>query len=239
MSTYLFVHGAWMGKFAWNDIIPRLEAQGHDTISFDLPAHGADQTPAASVSLDSYRDAVLDALGDRTDVVLVGHSMAGVVIATVAEARPSQIKSLVFVCAYLPRNGESVYGLSQEDTASQVGPFWRQDDPANYSPAWISSEGIVPVFGADCSAAQQALLIAEHRPEPVPPLATPVALTAERYGTVPRFYIETLHDACVSHQLQTLMLSRTAVTRRFQLATGHTPFFTAPDQLVASLLESA
>jgi len=94
-----------------------------------------------------------------------------------------------------------------EDKESLAGNYWRQENPENYSPVWISTEGIVEVFGSDCPPQYQELLIEKHCPEPVPPFATPVTLTEDRYGSVPRHYIETLQDRTVSHQLQTLMLS--------------------------------
>ncbi len=238
-ATFVLVHGAWMGQFAWQKVTPLLEQAGHHVITLDLPAHGDDQTAPAAASLDSYRDAVIAAIGAYSDVILVGHSFGGMVISAVAEALPERIKTLVYLAAYLPRSGESLYQLSQEDSASIVGQYWRQDDPANYSPASIASDGIVPAFAADCTPEEQQLLIERQRAEPVPPLATPVTLSAERYGRVPRCYIETLNDRAVSHQLQTLMLARTPVERRFSLPTSHSPFFAAPAQLAAILSELA
>jgi pimeloyl-ACP methyl ester carboxylesterase len=236
-NTYVLIHGSWLGKFCWTEVVTMLETKGHTVLTIDLPAHGDDLTPPENTSLDSYRDAVLGLIGDRRDVILVGHSMAGVVISAVAEAIPDRLKALVYVCAYLPRSGESLYQLSSEDKDSLVGKYWRQEHPEQYSPAWVESEGIVEVFGADCPPQYQALLVNKHRPEPVPPIATPVTLTESRYGSVPRYYIETLHDRTVSHQLQLLMLSRTSVRQRFELPSSHCPFFSMPDRLVACLNE--
>jgi pimeloyl-ACP methyl ester carboxylesterase len=232
-NTYVLVHGAWMGKFCWTEVVSRLETLGNTVLTLDLPAHGDDTTPAENVSLDSYRDAVLNVIGDRNNVILVGHSMAGMVISAVAEVIPAQLKSLVYLCAYLPQNGETLYQLSEEDKESLTGHYWRQENPESYSPAWIAAEGIVEVFGADCPDQYQALIVKKHRQEPLAPMVTPITLTKERYDTVPRFYIETLADRTVSHQLQTLMLSRVTVQKRFQLSSSHCPFFSVPDQLVA------
>jgi pimeloyl-ACP methyl ester carboxylesterase len=210
---------------------------GHTALTIDLPAHGEDATLPENASLDGYRDAVIAAIGDHTDVILVGHSMAGVVISAVAEAIPDRLKALVYLCAYLPRSGESLYQLSSEDQDSLVGKYWRQEHPEQYSPAWVAAEGIVEAFGADCPPHYQDLLVNRHRPEPVPPLATPVILTAPLYGSVPRYYIETLADRAVSHQLQTLMLSRVSVRQSFQLPSSHCSFFSMPDRLVDCLIK--
>jgi pimeloyl-ACP methyl ester carboxylesterase len=236
-KTYVLIHGSWLGKFCWTEVVPILEKLGHTALTIDLPAHGEDGTPSENASLDGYRDAVIAAIGDRTDVILVGHSMAGVVISAVAEAIPDRLKSLVYLCAYLPRSGESLYQLTSEDQESLVGQYWRQAHPEQYSPAWVATEGIVETFGADCPPQYQDVLVKRHRPEPVPPLATPVTLTETRYGSVPRDYIETLADHAVSHQLQTLMLSRVSVRQRFQLPSSHCPFFSMPDRLVDCLTQ--
>jgi pimeloyl-ACP methyl ester carboxylesterase len=234
-NHYVLIHGSWLGKFCWVEVVAMLEKLGHTALTIDLPAHGEDPTLPENASLDGYSDAVIAAMGDRTDVILVGHSMAGVVISVVAEAIPDRVKSLVYLCAYLPRSGESLYQLSSEDQDSLVGQYWRQEHPEQYSPAWVASEGIVEAFGADCPPPYQDVLVKRHRPEPVPPLATPVTLTEASYGRVPRYYIETLFDHAVSHQLQTLMLSRVNVRQRFQLASSHCPFFSMPDRLVDCL----
>jgi pimeloyl-ACP methyl ester carboxylesterase len=234
-NTYVLIHGAWLGKFCWQEVIPMLQSAGHTALALDLPGHGDDGTLPENTSLDGYHDAVIEVIGDRTDVILVGHSMAGVVISAVAEAIPDRIKALVYLSAYLPRSGENLYQLSSEDRGSMVGQYWRQENPEKYSPAWVATEGIVEVFGADCPPHYQDLLVKRHRPEPVPPLSTPVTLTAQRCGSVPRYYIETLADNTVSHQLQTLMLSRVNVKKSFQLPSSHCPFFSMPDRLVDCL----
>jgi Tfp pilus assembly protein PilX len=70
----------------------------------------------------------------------------------------------------------------------------------------------------------------------VPPIGTPVTLTEKNYGSVPRYYIETLKDNTISHDLQSLMLFRVTVTKRFQLDASHSPFFSQPDKLAQILL---
>jgi pimeloyl-ACP methyl ester carboxylesterase len=236
-ETYVLVHGAWMGKFCWDEVVSKLEAAGHNVLTLDLPAHGDDTTPAEAVTLDKYCDAIIQLIGERPSVILVVHSMAGMPISIVAEAIPHQLQALVFVSAYLPRDGETLLQLSQADRESRVGAYWRQDDPAHYSPPWIAAEGIVEVFCADCSPQIQELVKSRHRPEPLSPFVTPVALTEGNYGSVPRYYVETLDDCAVSHQLQTLMLSRVSTNKRFQLPCSHSPFFSMPDRLVACLTD--
>src|SRR5262245_46877635 len=84
-QSFVLVHGAWMGAWSWNDVVPELEAMGSSATAVELPAHGDSTEPVSAATLDAYVAAVSDAV-DRASapVVLVGHSMAGIVITEVA-----------------------------------------------------------------------------------------------------------------------------------------------------------
>jgi pimeloyl-ACP methyl ester carboxylesterase len=231
-KTYVLVHGAWSGKYVWNASKTMLERRGETVITLDLPSHGDDQTPLEQATLEGYKQAVINAIGERSNVILVGHSFGGMVISAVGEAVPEKISKLVYVAAYLPRNGESLFGLSQEDKNSKVGMYWNQ---TSQTAASIKAEGIVEVFCADCRTVTQRTLVRKHRPEALAPLGTPVTLTAERFGKIPRYYIETLQDNAVSNQLQKRMLSRTSVVASVELNTSHSPFLSQTKAFVDAL----
>ena len=86
--TFILVHGAWQGAWAWDTIVPRLEAAGHRAIAVDLPGNGHDDTPAADVGLPLYAQHVAGII-DRTEgpIVLVGHSMGGTAVSQTCELR--------------------------------------------------------------------------------------------------------------------------------------------------------
>jgi len=232
----VLVHGAWMDAGCWDRVRGLLAAQGDDVRAVNLPGHGADQTSLSALSLDAYVDAVIAALPDGAPALLVGHSMAGMVISAVAERVPHRVSGLLYLAAYLPQSGESLYQISQTDADSVVPRYWRQDDPAAYSPAYIDAAGIVEVFAADASPADQAQLVASHRAEALGPLGTPVSLTAERWGRVPRAYIHTTRDRAVSYALQQRMVAAApGTTVLATLETSHVPMLTAPDAVVVAI----
>ena len=68
-TTYVLVHGALLGELSWKPVQDRLTADGNIVITLDLPAHGADATPTEKATLDGYRDAVVRAIGAKTNVV--------------------------------------------------------------------------------------------------------------------------------------------------------------------------
>lgn len=236
----VLVHGAWSEAGAWDRVAAELRARGHDVTAVNLPGHGRDTTPLKDLTLAGYVDAVTRALPAGGRALLVGHSMAGIVISQVAEQVPERVAKLVYVAAYLPRDGESLYQLSMQDRGSRVGAYWRQDDPKAYTPATIAREGLVEVFCADCSAADQARTLREfHQREPLKPAGTPVKLSAARYGRVPKTYLKTLRDRAISPEFQEQMLKATPVQRVVALDSGHSPFRSRVDELVRALVEAA
>ncbi len=236
----VLVHGAWMGASAWDRVAAELRAQGFEVVAVELPGHGRDTTPPERLSLAGYVDAVLATIPPGRKAVLVGHSMAGMVISAAAEKAPEQVQRLVYVAAYLPRNGESLYQLSMTDADSHVGKYWMQADPKAYSPASIRSDGIAEVFCADCSEGDKALLVKTHRAEAVPPLGTPVNLTAARFGRVPRTYIHTTRDNAVSYRLQQTMVANAGgAPQVFTLDTSHAPMLSQPKALAALIAKAA
>jgi pimeloyl-ACP methyl ester carboxylesterase len=97
MSQFLLIHGAFHGAWCWHKAIPELEKHGHGAQAIDLPGQGQDQTPLGNVTLDTMVDRIVTALTTLAGpVVLVGHSLAGMVISATAEKAPDRIKTLVF-----------------------------------------------------------------------------------------------------------------------------------------------
>jgi len=234
-STIVLVHGAWSDATAWQAVVPLLKAQGHEVIAVNLPGHGSDTTSFAKIGLQTYVDAVKNAIGDRKNVILVGHSMAGLVISEVAEQIPGQIKELVYLAAYLPQNGESLLSLAKQDADSHVGKYL-QIDQANGS-ANVAKDGVIDVFAADAPAQIGEYLTNNIKPEPLAPLATPVTLTDGNFGSVKKVYIHTTEDHAVSLALQNTMVKNNGhISKEYSLPSSHTPFISMPDKLAAILI---
>jgi len=237
-ATIVLVHGAWSDATAWQAVVPLLKEQGHEVIAVNLPGHGSDETSFANISLQSYVDVVKTAIGDRKNVILVGHSMAGIVISQVAEDMPGQIRELVYLAAYLPQNGESLLSLAKQDADSHIGKYL-QIDQATGS-ANVAKEGVIDVFAADAPAQISDYLANNIKPEPLAPLATPVTLTEEKFGSVKKVYIHTTNDHAVSFTLQSTMVKNNGhISKEYSLTSSHTPFISMPDKLAAILLKAS
>jgi len=235
MSTYLLLHGAWHGAWCWHKLIPLLESAGHEVIAPDLPALGKDQTPAPAVSLETYTRFVADLI-DSIDspVVLVGHSMSGAVISQVAEWRPGQVNCLIYLAAYLLSNGQSILATIREDPGSLVLPnlVYSRDRQT----ARVKSSIIKEAFYADCSEEDSDFALSRLVPQVLAPLSAPVTVTGDNWGGVPRYYIECTQDRIVSIDCQRMMQAVLPCRDVMSLDTSHSPFLSAPEQLLESLL---
>lgn len=232
------VHGAFEDAHIWDAVSAKLQANGYRVINVDLP--GRPSAPMASnlVSNELYRDTVLKAIkGESKPVVLVGHSFGGIAVSTVAEAAPTKIKTAVYLAAYLPQDGDSMLSLAKEDRDSKAGPALMIDETKGMISVKYSARA--DLFANGAPEGLRKMLPDLIIDEPLGPIATPVKLTAERFGKVDKVYIHTAQDQVVSPYLQQKMVVATPVRMEFTLNTGHTPFLTDVAGLVSAIEQSA
>jgi pimeloyl-ACP methyl ester carboxylesterase len=237
MKAVVLVHGAWSDATVWSQVAQSLLASGHQVAAPDLPSHGLDTTPATDATMDGYVDAVIaSAKTLEGPVVLVGHSMAGTVISMVAEREPKLASHLIYLAAFMLPDGQSLYGFTQTSPGmadSALGPALRPGEGV----LGVDPASFIDVFCADAPAELAATAAAALRPDPLAPLGTPIAITAERWGTVPRTYISTTNDRCVSPGSQQEMIDATGADKVVSIETSHLAMLSRPEEL-ASLIVS-
>jgi pimeloyl-ACP methyl ester carboxylesterase len=235
MSTYVLVHGAWHGRWCWYKVVPLLERAGHQVITPDLPSLGADRTPIAQVSLRGWTDCIRKILDAQHEpVTLIGHSLAGIVISQVAEERPDKIRALVYLAALLLRSGESALQVMRGDGTSLVLPNLVVSE--DQSCVTVRADAIRRVFYGDCSDEDITLAGMLLMPTARLPSATPVVLTDQRFGRVPRVFIECVLDNAIPLPLQRQMCANTPCQKIISMNTSHSPFLSAPEELVSHLI---
>jgi pimeloyl-ACP methyl ester carboxylesterase len=232
-NTIVIVHGAWSSARDLKYVEAELKKSGNEVITVNLPGHGDDNTPVSSLTMQGYVDAVKKAIGTKKDITLVGHSFGGMVISETAEQIPGQIKKLIYLCAFLPKDGESLFSISAADKETHIGQYIQPDEKAGV--VGIAKDGILDFFAADAPKKIADALVANFKPEPLGPLATPVALTAANFGKINKVYIFTEYDHAIGLTLQKSMAAGANVTKTYSLPTSHTPFFSQP-AIVASIL---
>src|SRR5262249_16825374 len=116
MATFALVHGAWHGAWCWQKLAPLLERGGHQVDAFDLPGHGDDRAPVSEMTPAHNAERVREHLERASEpVVLVGHSMGGMAVTQGAELAPDKVAKLVYLAAFLPANGQSLFDLAAGD----------------------------------------------------------------------------------------------------------------------------
>jgi pimeloyl-ACP methyl ester carboxylesterase len=221
MATFGLVHGGFHGAWCWDRLIPRLEARGHDAVAMDLPSDDPDAT------LADYVAAVVDALAPvPAPVVLVGHSMGGLVIPHVARKRP--VSRLVFICAMfdgnLPEPPLGVVLPAVERPAFDASLLTIDERVTRISP-----DAAGDAFFPDCDADDVAWAVAQLRPQghaPAFPLVAP-------WPEVPSSVIVGTDDRGTEYTRK--MIAPRLGVEPIELPGGHSPFLARPEALAEVL----
>ncbi|MCU1449212.1 MAG: alpha/beta hydrolase [Acidimicrobiales bacterium] len=129
MATYVLIHGAASDSWYWHRVVPMLRERGHDLVAPDLPCDDD------SAGLAEYADAVVEAVGDRRDLVVVAQSMAGFTAPLVCDRLPARL--LVLVAAMVPLPGEA------------PGDWWANTGQPEAMREQAERDGRPPVFKAE------------------------------------------------------------------------------------------
>jgi pimeloyl-ACP methyl ester carboxylesterase len=236
MARYVLVHGAFSGAWIWEGIAAALERAGHEVDAIDLPGSGADRSPVAEATLDNYARRICDALGtDPEPAILVGHSMGGVAITQAAARCRERIALLVFVAAFMPRDGQSLLDLTglPEGADDQVQANITLDGEPPV--ATMSDDALRNATMMRCSEEQIQWATARRRPQPVVPFATPVSIAAGALDGLRRTYVHCSADRAIPPPLQLRMIRENPCVEVVEIATDHSPQLSAPEELLAAL----
>jgi pimeloyl-ACP methyl ester carboxylesterase len=217
----VLVHGAWADGSSWSKVIGVLKTKGLNVFAAPLPL----------TSLADDR-AALDRTLERVEgpVVLVGHAYAGAVIAA---TRSEKVRSLVYVAALAPDEGETVADVFYRADPHPLAPKLAPDA---HGLIWLPDDAFAAAFAQHASAEEQALLAAVQRPIAVPCISTKVErpLWKDR----PSWFLVAEEDRMIAPATQRLMAAR--MTARVQAyPVDHTPSVTAPGVVVDIILQAA
>jgi pimeloyl-ACP methyl ester carboxylesterase len=232
-ATFFLVSGAWHGGWCWERVVPLLQEKGHRVIAPDLAGMGADRARVADAGLALWTEQVAALIDQQPQpVILVGHSRGGAVISEVAERMPEKIAMLVYLNAFLLKSGDTIL------TALTRLPC--EEGPSGILPAADGTCSLVPaeagaIFYNRAKPDWVDRALSLIGPEPLTSFDTPVSVTNARFGTVPRAYIECLHDRALPIALQRLMLADLPCDPVITLESDHSPFYSAPETLADAL----
>jgi pimeloyl-ACP methyl ester carboxylesterase len=185
--------------------------------------------------MDGYAQRVADVMRTAAEpVILVGHSMGGFVISAAAEKQPETVAKLVYVAAFLLADGQTFGDAASRDAGSTVSSgLVPSADGASLT---VASNRLKDIFYGDCADADVALAELALGPESGAALGAQMHVTAQRWGRIPRVYVECTRDRAVSIASQRAMVERLPCERVITMETDHSPFFSAPEPLAKHLL---
>ena len=219
-SAIVLVHGAWADGSCWRNVIAPLQQRGVHVICAPIPMTSlTDDAAALSRALE------------RTSgpVVLVGHAYSGAVIAAVREER---IKSLVYIAALAPDEGETVAQVFYRDTPHPEAPKLMPD---SHGFIWMSDDGFRKAVAHNASADQTSVATAVQRPIAVQCIQEPAP--APGWKTKPSWYLLAEQDRMISPKTQRFMADRMGANIH-SCAVDHSPMYSDPNRVIDVILES-
>ncbi len=236
MAIFVMIHGAWHGGWCFEPLRPLLEAKGHSLIAPDLPGMGGSDAELAAVTLSGWADFGADIVRNQSEpVILCGHSRGGIVISEVAERVPERVKSLVYICAMMLPDGMSRAGWREHGQPNPAFLAIQKEHPSGHARV-IDTANAAAVFAQLSAPEMVANALARLKAEPEGPRTAKLRLTPERYGRVPRHYVECLYDKTIPVEDQRLMQSFSPCDSVVALEADHSPFLSVPVALANALL---
>jgi pimeloyl-ACP methyl ester carboxylesterase len=229
MAEFVLVPGAWLGAWAWDEVVPDLRSAGHGAHPLTLSGLAEKQGVPAG-----QQTHVRDIVGeierhDLRDVVLVGHSYSGIPVGQAGERIGDRLTRVVFVDSDVPIDGESFASgwyegpAALEASIAENGDFWQPLNAADYDDQGLTDEQI-------------ARIVAGSTPHPGATLTEP-AVMERSVGELPVTYIKCLLDSLEPSGTVAKLLS----SERWRLVTmdtGHWPMFSQPSELARILLDT-
>jgi len=208
LAAYVLLHGAGSDSWYWHLVGPRLEALGHDVVAIDMPCDDD------SAGLEEYTQVVVDAIGDRRDVILVAQSLAGFTAPLVCARLP--VTLLVLVAAMVPRPGES------------AGDWWTNTGhqfPDPFDPAAVFTHDLTPELAAAS--------LGHVRQQSGTPFEKPWPL--EAWPDVPTRFLLCRHDRFFTADFQRRVVFERLGIVPDEMDGGHLPALGRPQELVDRL----
>ena len=219
-STIVLVHAAWADGSCWRNIILPLEGRGLHVICAPIPL--------TSLSNDAT---ALSQVLERTSgpVVLVGHAYSGAVIAAVREDR---VKSLVYITALAPDEGETVAKVFYLNPNSPEAP---KMVPDSHGFVWLPDDAFSRAITHKASADESKIAAALQRPIGVPCIQEPAPTPT--WKTKPSWFLVAAEDRMINPKTQRFMADRMGA-KIHSYPVDHSPMISEPQVVINVILEA-
>ncbi len=232
MKTYLFLHGALRGAWLWDKLIPLIQKNGAKAIAHDLPGHGKRAEERKGVNMSAYIKDVLSYIekNDLRDLILVGHSMSGIVITKIADEMPERIRHLVYLAAVVPRDGDALIDLLTQERQETLRNL---EGKANEIYGPLAS--LRPFYFTDLEGDVKDHYIKKLTPQPLAVFFEKIHLKQFTDLKIPRTYIQGLRDKSLPPELTRGFAERLGV-KPVEIDAGHDMMISRLEQVAEVLL---
>src|SRR5947209_9393032 len=219
MATYVLLHGAGSDSWYWHRVAPLLRERGHEVVAPDLPCDDD------AAGIDDYAGVVVDAIGDRENVIIVAQSMAAFTVPLICDAVPVEL--VVLVAAMTPREGESP-GEWWENTGhaeAKREQAEREGRPDDFDPVALFLHDVPPDVAAESAnhvRNQSGTPFSETRPMPPWP-------------DVPTRFLLCRGDRFLPAEFQRRVVNDRLGITPDEIDGGHLPALSRPRELVERL----
>ena len=232
-ATFVLVHGAWHGGWCWRKVTPLLQDAGHEVFTPTLTGLG-DRShlihPLIDLSTHIQDITAMLEYEDLHNVILVGHSYGGMVIAGVAAKAETRLSQLIYLDAFLPENGKSLRDYADGAALDE----WVQDNGAGWRHSYTFLGTAAEVFGIKDSM-DLAWLVPRLGDQPYRTFTEPVELATDSGKSLRQSYIH-LTEAPFFTEAAT-RAKKHGFRLRELFSAGHDAMVTQPEELAKILLE--
>jgi pimeloyl-ACP methyl ester carboxylesterase len=229
--VYVLVHGAWHGGWCWQKVSKNLRTDGAEVFTPTLSGLGEHKnTLNQNINLDTHIEDIVNliVMEDLHNVVLVGHSYAGTVIAGVADRIPERLSKLIFLDAMIVEDGESALSVHPKEAQVLSEKSSKNSNGLSVPPFPVQA------FGVN-DPKDQKWVSERLTPQPYKTFTQPLRLKNVYGNHLPLIYI-----ACTNPQMPVLKTFSDRVKedenwQHYSLNTGHDAMVTVPDELSALL----
>jgi pimeloyl-ACP methyl ester carboxylesterase len=227
-SAFVLVHGGGHGAWCWDAVVPLLAAPA---VAVDLPGRGTRPGDLSSVTIEDCVNAVATDIvrHDLTDIVLVGHSLAGVTAPAVAARLPKRIRHLVLIAGFVPPEGRSVV-----DTL----PFGIRQITRTLLPRSATRrmpKTLIRRTLCNDMTRQQAAAVTERIGPDAPALMGAPVSFAGLSDDLPRTYIRFTRDRNLSARKAAWMAAAIGAGEPIDIEAGHDGIISRPEQVAGEL----
>jgi len=235
MTNYLLIHGAMRGAWLWDKLMPLLMKAGANPIAIDLPGHGDRTSEGSFVTMSNYITDVIEFIRKENlrDLVLVGHSMSGIVISKVAEEIPERVKHLVYLAAVVPKNNEALIDLLTKERQETLNKLH-----GKVKEVFGTLDQLRPLYFTDLEGEEKEFYLKQLTPQPLAVFFEKVHFKSFPQIDLPKTYILGLKDRSLPTDLTRRFAERLGVAP-VEIDSGHDMMVSRPDEIAKVLLAIA